>query len=176
MLSSGEPSRRRDSEGNKNALEANRLAMSSPEAGKINVGHDSPAGSAFLPRRLEGSRLLNISELRCLRWSLQSVIIIIIASAVAACGSVSGPSPVLGTVVVSGDVVQGTGTVSYYTFEGGFYAIRGDDASTYDPINLPDEFKVDGLRVRFEGRLLRDRVNFHMAGPIIEVVTITRLR
>lgn len=108
-------------------------------------------------------------------WALQSAVIIM-ASAVGACGSDTGPSPVRGTVVVSGDVVQGTGTVSYYTVEGGFYAIRGDDASTYDPINLPDEFKVDGLRVQFEGRLLRDRVSFHMAGPIIEVVAITRLR
>ena len=64
MLSSGEPSRRRDTEGNKNALEANWVAMSLGEAGKINVGHQSSAGSTFLPRRIAGSRLLDTSELR----------------------------------------------------------------------------------------------------------------
>jgi hypothetical protein len=106
-------------------------------------------------------------------WALQSAVIIM-ASAVAGCGSDTGPSPVRGTVVVAGDVVQGTGTVSYYTFEGGFYAIRGDDDVTYDPTNLSSEFKQDGLRVRFEGRLLRDRVSFHMAGPIIELLAIMR--
>ena len=61
-----------------------------------------------------------------------------------------------------------------YTVEGGFYAIRGDDDVTYDPTNLSSEFKQDLLRVRFEGRLLRDRVNFHMAGPIIELTSIIR--
>ena len=80
-------------------------------------------------------------------------------------------------IVTTNQLTSVTGSANgLAAFEGGFYAIRGDDASTYDPINLPDEFEVDGLRVRFEGRLLRDRVSFHMAGPIIEVVTITRLR
>jgi hypothetical protein len=79
QLRSGEPSRQRDSEGDKNALEANGLAMSLPEVGKINVGHDSPAGPgsptrglcavgwgcAYLQRRIAGSLLLNTSELRC---------------------------------------------------------------------------------------------------------------
>jgi hypothetical protein len=35
----------------------------------------------------------------------------------------------------------------YKDMEGGFFAIDGDDGKTYDPINLPDSFKINGLKV-----------------------------
>jgi hypothetical protein len=56
VLSSGEPSRRRDQGCTKNALEANQPAMSFQPAGKINACRRSMAGSAFFPRRIAGRR------------------------------------------------------------------------------------------------------------------------
>ena len=50
-------------------------------------------------------------------------------------------------------VVTITGVVRHFDLEGGFFAIRGDDGVTYDPLNLADGFKRDGLRVRFRATL-----------------------
>ena len=69
-----------------------------------------------------------------------------------------------------------TGTVHYYTLEGGFWAIRGDDNITYDPLGaLPNDFRHEGLRVRLEARIRSDVLSFHMAGPIVEILDIRRL-
>ena len=66
-----------------------------------------------------------------------------------------------------GTPIQITGKVQYYGFEGGFYAIRGNDGVTYDPTNLPATFRKDGLAVEAEARLLEGIGNTHMAGPIV---------
>ncbi len=64
------------------------------------------------------------------------------------------------------------GTIDYVGLEGGFYAIEGDDGQAYDPINLPDNFKRDGLRVRVIARPQPLMGSFHMYGQIIEIVEI----
>ncbi len=53
-------------------------------------------------------------------------------------------------ISVDTGIVKGTGTIVYLNFEGGFYGIIADNGEHYDPINLPSEFKKDGLRVRFK--------------------------
>jgi len=73
------------------------------------------------------------------------------------------------------DVVSGTGTVRWFSFEGGFFAIQGDDGVTYDPVDLAEEFRRDGLRVRYRVRIREDMAGFHMAGPIVEILEISRL-
>jgi inhibitor of cysteine peptidase len=65
--------------------------------------------------------------------------------------------------------------VVFLSIEGGFYGIKGDNGKNYDPANLPDEFRKDGLRVRCEVRELRDRASVHMWGTIVEVVHIEKL-
>ena len=70
-------------------------------------------------------------------------------------------------------VIHGKGTVRYLDFEGGFYGIVGDDGKNYDPINMPQEFKVDGLRVRFTANIT-DYMSFHMWGYVVRLVTIER--
>lgn len=70
------------------------------------------------------------------------------------------------------DTFEITGTVVYKNIEGGFFAIDADDGRKYDPINLPEEFRKDGLKVKLTARLKRDAVSFHMYGAIIEVVNI----
>lgn len=67
------------------------------------------------------------------------------------------------------------GTVRYFSFEGGFWAVRGDNDTTYDPLDaLPANFRQEGLRVRVEARMT-DLSSFHMAGPIVEILDIKRL-
>ena len=53
---------------------------------------------------------------------------------------------------------SGTGTVRFYQFEGGFWAIDVDDGGAYDISSskgsyFPEEFHVSGLRVGFIGYL-----------------------
>jgi hypothetical protein len=69
-----------------------------------------------------------------------------------------------------------TGTVRFFSFEGGFWAVRGDDRVTYDPVGgLPTAFREDGLRVYLVARERRDLVSFHMAGPMVDIVSLQRL-
>jgi len=70
------------------------------------------------------------------------------------------------------DTVEIQGTVVYKDLEDGFYAIEGEDGRTYDPINLSDSYKKDGLRVRATVRYKNDVVGIHMAGDIVEIVDI----
>ena len=64
------------------------------------------------------------------------------------------------------------GTVRYYTLEGGFYAIRGNDSVTYDPRNLPSAFRKDGLQVEAEARRRDDMMGIHQVGPIVDLQRI----
>lgn len=68
-----------------------------------------------------------------------------------------------------------TGTVRYLNFEGGFYGIVADNGEKYDPVNLPKEYKKDGLRVMFRVKEKKGMMGFHMWGRIVEVVKIERL-
>ena len=71
------------------------------------------------------------------------------------------------------DVVRVNGTVRFMTFEGGFWAVRGDDNVTYDPVGgLPAAFQSEGLRVRMEARHRNDMASVHMAGPLVEILNI----
>ena len=73
------------------------------------------------------------------------------------------------------DIVYGTGTVRFLDFEGGFYGIFGDNGEHYDPVDLSDEFKVDGLRVYFVARILLGFASFHMWGQLVSIVYIQKL-
>lgn len=65
------------------------------------------------------------------------------------------------------------GTVNHYTFEGGFWAVRGDDGVTYDPLSgLPPEFQREGLRVVMVAKVRNDLGGIHMVGPIVEILEI----
>jgi hypothetical protein len=76
--------------------------------------------------------------------------------------------------VVAGEQTL-TGEVRYNNLEGGFYELVADGGERYDPVNLPDEYKKDGLRVKFQIREKRDMVGIHMVGKIVEVVKIEKL-
>jgi hypothetical protein len=83
--------------------------------------------------------------------------------------AVSPPAP-----AAPDSVVVVTGVVRHFDLEGGFFAIRGDDGVTYDPSNLSEEFRRDGLRVRARARLRPDMGGIHMVGPIVDIIEIER--
>jgi hypothetical protein len=72
----------------------------------------------------------------------------------------------------SKDLVYGTGEIVFLSFEGGFFGINADDGEHYDPINLPDEFKIEGLQINFIGIIRNDLLSFHMWGRILELIFI----
>lgn len=78
------------------------------------------------------------------------------------------------TVAVPADVIAGTGTIKQVGVEGGFFGIAADDGQNYDPQNLPDDYKVDGLKVKFQLRKSENQASFHMWGIIVDVVKIER--
>jgi len=80
-----------------------------------------------------------------------------------------------GCILKDKDIVEGTGTMTYLSFEGGFYGIIADDGEHYDPINLPSEFEEDGLQVKFKGKIRDDLASFHMWGHLIELIYIKKL-
>ena len=88
-------------------------------------------------------------------------------------GSEPNDSPSLEIPTIPpGDTFELQGTVVYKNIEGGFFAIESDDGSKYDPINLPESFRRDGLEVKVSARFKKEAMSFHMYGAIIEVVNI----
>ena len=75
----------------------------------------------------------------------------------------------------SNKLIHTTGTITYLDFEGGFFGIIGDDNQHYDPINLPEEFESDGLRVEFTAIQREDLGSFHIWGIVIELIDIQEL-
>jgi len=70
-------------------------------------------------------------------------------------------------------IVSGTGLVRHIDLEGGFYGIVDDLGERYDPSNLPEDFKVDSLRVRYEATVT-DKMTTHMWGRPVDIITIER--
>ena len=70
------------------------------------------------------------------------------------------------------DTIKGTGTVKYIDLEGGFYGIITDKGEKLNPLNLPDEYKIDGLRVKFKARILRNVTTTQMWGTPVEIIEI----
>jgi len=81
----------------------------------------------------------------------------------------------LGEIIKQGDIIRGTGTVTYIGVEGGFYGIITANNKHWDPINLPSEFMVDGLQVEFRAIITHGVYSIHMWGTIIYLISIKKL-
>ncbi len=75
---------------------------------------------------------------------------------------------------VNGQLIREEGTIQYIPVEGGFYGIVSSNGRRYDPVNLDPEFRQDALKVRFSGRVLKDRASFHMWGAVFEIQSISK--
>jgi len=75
----------------------------------------------------------------------------------------------------NGEIRNMTGTVVFHEIEGGFYGIEADDGKKYNPINLDESFRKDGLRVKFDANLKKGMVGIHMWGEYVVVLRIEKL-
>ncbi len=71
--------------------------------------------------------------------------------------------------------LEDSGTVKYVKLEGGFYGIISDNGEKLDPVNLKNEFKKDGLRVKFVYSFKKSGANIHQWGKFIEIISIRRI-
>lgn len=81
----------------------------------------------------------------------------------------------MSTLVTSDGSFQIEGLISYKEPEGGFWAIDADDGARYLPLNLPESFRQDRMRVRVEAVLQPDVMTIHMYGNAIEIVHIDKI-
>ena len=58
------------------------------------------------------------------------------------------------------NLIYATGEIVYLNFEGGFFGIISDDGKHYDPINLPSEFEVIGLRITIIAEKLDSGISY----------------
>lgn len=94
-------------------------------------------------------------------------IILLLGAALTACTSMQQNT--------RGDIVEGTGTINHIELEGGFYGIVTEDGRQFDPIDLDESFKEDGLRVRFRAQTVEGVASIHMWGTLVEIITIERI-
>ena len=71
--------------------------------------------------------------------------------------------------------VQDKGIIKYIDLEGGFYGIITDKQELYDPINLPESFKQDNLRIEFKAIYVKNQCSFHMWSTLIYILEIEQL-
>jgi heat shock protein HslJ len=72
------------------------------------------------------------------------------------------------------DVIQIAGTVHHLDVEGGVWVIRTTDGTQYKPVQLPEEYQVNGLSIEAEARRRDNVVSIDMAGQAIELLTIRK--
>jgi hypothetical protein len=65
------------------------------------------------------------------------------------------------------------GTITFQSFEGGFYGILSDDGQKYDPINLPDDYKMKDLKVEVFATIDHSQ-SIHMWGTLIKIYSIKK--
>lgn len=61
--------------------------------------------------------------------------------------------------------------IRFSDIEGGCWMVDTSERS-YEPINLPEAFKVDGLAVRIEAELVSDRGSFCTGPPYLDIKRI----
>lgn len=66
-----------------------------------------------------------------------------------------------------------TGQVVYKTFEGGFFAIDGDDGKHYLPLNLPEHARKAGIKVAMDVIIKSGVMTIYNYGIPIEIQDLT---
>jgi hypothetical protein len=71
------------------------------------------------------------------------------------------------------DMERIEGTIRFREVEGGVYVIHAGDTD-YDPTNLPEDYRVDGLEVEADVVRQEEMASIRMVGPLVEIVRIRR--
>lgn len=72
-----------------------------------------------------------------------------------------------------GEELKAEGRVEFIDLEGGFYGIVTTDGRSYQPLNLPREYCIDGILVSFTARTVPDTAGITMWGIPISLISIT---
>jgi hypothetical protein len=93
-------------------------------------------------------------------------------------GPAAAPDPVKPTEALRAPerkAIRVTGTIHHVEAEGGVYVIRTEDGKQYRLVELPEEFREEGLGVRLEGLLHDDVLTKDMAGQAVDIVEIRKM-
>ena len=110
------------------------------------------------------------------RWlcNWRTVLISVAALTLSSCASVGGK----GWVELepesadSGPTIHISGTVHHLDLEGGLFVIRDTKGTQYNPVNLPDAIRVEGMAVETVARRRGDMASIGMVGPLVELLRI----
>jgi inhibitor of cysteine peptidase len=72
------------------------------------------------------------------------------------------------------DAFRVDGHVRFVNVEGGCWVIDAADGTRYEPVNLPEAFRSDGLPVRAALKPRPDLASICMVGEIVELLSIRR--
>jgi hypothetical protein len=86
-----------------------------------------------------------------------------------ACGSLSESKAPNNPASDSDEEIHFVGEVKWIPLEGGFYGIVAEDGRKFLPLNLPERFCKDGLKLRVRGMIRKDIVTFRMWGKPFEI-------
>ena len=75
----------------------------------------------------------------------------------------------------SDDIINGIGTIRWIKDPSGFYGIISDDNWKLEPVDLPETFRADYMRVLFKVRANPKIASIHSWGTGVEVLKIERL-
>lgn len=110
-----------------------------------------------------------------MKRQLQAIRLYAVAMFLAACASVSSQSwTELIPEAEGGPQFHLTGSVTRMAVEGGVWVIRAQDGATYNAINLPQQFQVEGAVIEADARRRENVESNDMAGPKIDVLRIRR--
>jgi len=82
----------------------------------------------------------------------------------------------MGKEDIENNIIEDIGTVKYIPIEGGFYGIISDSGERYLPLNLPDEFKKDNIKVKFKAIVKKKVITFQMWGKPVEILEINKIK
>ncbi|MDH7511097.1 MAG: META domain-containing protein [Methanolinea sp.] len=71
-----------------------------------------------------------------------------------------------------GEEITAGGTIRYVDLEGGFYGIESSDGTHYLPLNLPENYRVDGLLIAFSARTSPNTPTIQMWGIPVTILSI----
>lgn len=74
-----------------------------------------------------------------------------------------------------GSRITMNGIITYIELEGGFYGIIADSGERYFPVNLEQQYKINDLKVRIEGKIRKNVMTTTMWGTPLEILKIERL-
>ncbi|MEK6833116.1 MAG: hypothetical protein AABY32_03640 [Nanoarchaeota archaeon] len=68
--------------------------------------------------------------------------------------------------------IEGEGIVKFVDVEGGCWIIETDDGIKYEPTNLNESYKQNGLKVEFEGKIQENMTSVCQVGTLIKLTEI----